>query len=310
MPKVPEMADFRDNFATLPCVRQQPARGIPLGSAVESCYNSPAEGCAGNSRLRRFGETSVAIGNTAVARSVRADAGAASRLRAFLSRYFYLTMSLVMMGLVVWGFSRTVDVNLFHASPPRPFLLWLHGAAFSTWLIFFASQSALVSVRRVSVHRLLGWFGAGLAALMVPLGVVIAVIMARFDMVVLHQKNTDAFLSIPFYDMILFGTCVGLAISWRKQPELHRRLLFIATCSLMDAAIGRFDFWFNHNLFFPFLDGLIILGAVRDQIVDGRIHKVYLYALPPMMAAQALAVYMWRGNPAWWQGITHAILGL
>src|SRR5690349_14908237 len=219
-------------------------------------------------------------------------------------------MSLVMMGLVIWGFSRTVDVNLFHASPPRPFLLWLHGAAFSTWLIFFASQSALVSVRRVSVHRLLGWFGAGLAALMVPLGVVIAVIMARFDMVVLHQKNTDAFLSIPFYDMILFGTCVGLAISWRKQPELHRRLLFIATCSLMDAAIGRFDFWFNHNLFFPFLDGLIILGAVRDQIVDGHIHKVYLYALPPMMAAQALAVYMWRGNPAWWQSITHAILGL
>jgi hypothetical protein len=26
MPKVPEMADFRDNFAALPCVPQQPAR--------------------------------------------------------------------------------------------------------------------------------------------------------------------------------------------------------------------------------------------------------------------------------------------
>ena len=219
-------------------------------------------------------------------------------------------MSLVMTGLVVWGFSRTVDANLFHASPPRPILLWIHGAAFSTWLAFFIAQTALVSVRRVSVHRVLGWFGAGLAALMVVLGVVIAVIMTRFDSFVLKQKGVEAFLSIPFYDMIVFGSCVGLAIYWRKQPELHRRLLFIATCCLMDAAIGRFAFWFDNNLFFPFLDGLILLGAVRDQIVDGRIHKVYVYALPPMMIAQALAVYMWRGNPAWWQGITQAILGL
>lgn len=231
-------------------------------------------------------------------------------LRTFLSRYFYLCMALVMAALVLAGFSRTVDANLIHAAPPRPLLLWVHGAAFSAWIVFFVLQSALVRVRKVRVHRSLGWFGAGLAAVMAPLGIAIAIIMTRFDTVVLHQQGVDGFLGIPFLDMIVFGLCVGLAITWRTRPEYHRRLLFIATCHLMDAAIGRFDFFFNHCLFFPALDVLIVLGMLRDWMLDGRAHKVYLYALPPILAGQAVVVYLWRTNPAWWQGITHPILGL
>jgi hypothetical protein len=219
-------------------------------------------------------------------------------------------MSLVFAGLVVWGFSHTVDANLFHAKPPRPLLLWVHGAAFSTWVVFFMVQSALVRVRKVSVHRTLGWFGAGLATLMVALGLTVMVVMTRFDMTVLHQSGVDAFLSIPICDMLIFGACIALAIYWRRKPEYHRRLVFIASCELMDAAIGRFDFWFNHNLFYLGLDALIVLGIARDLVVDGRVNKVYLYALPAMIVLQNLAIYLWRANPAWWQGVTHAILGL
>lgn len=232
-----------------------------------------------------------------------------THLKTFLSRYFYFSMSLVFATLVVWGFSRTVDANLFHAAPPRPSLLWIHGTAFSAWVVFFIAQSGLVRIHKVSWHRFLGWFGAGLATVMVPLGVIIAIIMARFDTVVLHQTGADAFLSIPFFDMIAFGTCIALAIYWRKRPEFHRRLVFIATCGLMDAALGRFDYVFNNNLFFPCLDLLIGLGVLRDQVVDRRVHKVYLYALPPLFVGQSLAVCLWRVDPAWWQSITHTILG-
>ena len=230
-------------------------------------------------------------------------------LKKFLSRYFYFTMSLVMSAVVVAGFSRTVNANLFHAAPPRPVLLWMHGAAFSAWMLFFIAQSGLVRVRKVSVHRFFGWIGAGLAATMVVLGWVINVVMTRFHEVQLHEPGGESFMSIPYCDMIVFGVCVGLAIYWRKRPDYHRRVLFIGTCQLLDAGFGRFAFLFDHNLFYPLLDLLIVLGMVRDLVVEGRVHMVYLYALPALIVMQSFAVYLWRVNPAWWQGITRAIVG-
>jgi hypothetical protein len=224
-------------------------------------------------------------------------------------RYFYFAMSLLFAVIVVSGFKRTVNDNLFHPAIPRPFILWIHGAVFAGWIAFFICQSTLVRLHRVSWHRAVGWFGAGLATVMVPLGVTTAIIMDRFDTVQLHQSDADAFLSIPFYDMIAFGLLIALAIYWRTRPELHRRLVFIATCGLMDAPVARFDYVFDYNLFFPCLDLLIVLGVVRDLLVERRVHKVYRYALPLLIAGQGLAVYMWRHNPSWWQTITHAIMG-
>jgi hypothetical protein len=124
------------------------------------------------------------------------------------------------------------------------------------------------------------------------------------------QSAADFFAVLPFVDMIIFGSCIAMAIYWRKKPEYHRRLVFVASCQLMDAAIGRFDFMFNHNLFYPALDCIIVLGMVRDWVVDKRVHKVYLYALPSLIVVQSLAIYAWRIKPNWWQGITQAIMGL
>jgi FtsH-binding integral membrane protein len=250
----------------------------------------------------------MSMGNAGVAVALERAPSTTHQIKTFLSRYFYFCMSLVVAAMVVWGFSKTVDANLIHANPRRPVLLWMHGTAFSTWLVLFIVQSGLLRVRKVSWHRFLGWFGSGLASAMVVLGISVALVMTRFDTVGLHQTDAEPFLSIPFYDMMAFGTCMALAILWRKRPEYHRRLVFIATCGLVDAGIGRFAFWYNHSLFFLFVDFLILLGVLRDLVVDGRVHKVYRYALPSLILGQSLTVYAWRANPGWWRAITHAIL--
>jgi len=64
-----------------------------------------------------------------------------------LCRYFYFAMSLLLAATVVSGFKRTVNQNLFHPAIPRPTILWIHASAFTAWVIFFISQSALVRVR-------------------------------------------------------------------------------------------------------------------------------------------------------------------
>jgi len=246
----------------------------------------------------------ASMSQTAVARPLQRITGRGG----LIDRYFYLFASLLIAAIVAWGFSHTVNQSLFHASPPRPLLLWFHGAAFSSWVMFYIFQSALVRTRNVKLHRLAGWFGAGLAGGMVVLGFVIAVVMARFDWYTLHEPGTDVFLSVPFGDMLEFGPLVALAILWRKKPELHRRLLFIATCCLLDAAFGRIDFLYDHNLLFACLDGVILLGIGRDLLVDRSVHKVYRVALPVLVAWQALLLYLWRGAPAWWHTLTSRIV--
>jgi hypothetical protein len=226
-----------------------------------------------------------------------------------LDQYFYFVLSLLVAAIVVWGFSHSVDQNLFHAALPRPFLLWVHGAAFSGWVVFYILQSTLVRTRNVKLHRSLGWFGAGLGAFMVALGFSTAVVMTRFDVHRLHQQGMEGFLIIPFYDMVAFGVCLGLAIYWRKKPELHRRLLLIATCGLLDAAFGRISYIFDNNLYFACLDGVILLGLLRDLLVNGRIHRVYRIALPLLIVVQGLVVYIWHTGPAWWLAIAHRIVG-
>ncbi|HEY3988845.1 MAG TPA: hypothetical protein VGM02_06065 [Acidobacteriaceae bacterium] len=233
---------------------------------------------------------------------------AAGRYR-ILDKYFYFAMSLLFAAIVVAGFSRTVNQNLFHPAVPRPSLLWIHGAAFSLWIVFYILQSALVRARKVKWHRLLGWFGVGLAAVMVVLGFTIAIIMGRFDKHVLNLAGADTFLSIPFGDMTMFTVLVGLAIYWRRKPEYHRRLLFLGTCALLDAPFGRFDYLFNHSIFFIAVDAVILLGIARDLLVNRRIHIVYRVAVPSMVVLQVLLVYLWRGAPAWWSNIGQALLG-
>lgn len=234
---------------------------------------------------------------------------ATTGFRGWVDKYFYFAMSLLIATIVVWGFSHTIDANLFHGAPPRPVLLWIHGAAFSMWVAFYIVQSALVRTRNVRIHRTLGWFGVGLAAVMVVLGFVIAVIMGRFDKHILDLPNTDTFLSVPFGDMIIFGACVALAIVWRRKPEFHRRLLFLSTCALLDAPFGRFQYISDHTLYYACLDGVILLGVARDLFVDRRVHKVYRVTLPLMVVFQIFLVYLYRGAPAWWVKFGESLLG-
>jgi len=251
----------------------------------------------------------MAIGNAGFTVGVGKEASATKSLKRFLSRYFYFCMTLLMAVLAVWGFSHTVDARLLHADPPRPLLLWFHAAAFSAWIVLFIAQSALVRVRKVSVHRTLGWFGAALAAIMIASGFMVSVVMLRFDMASLHRKNIASFLSVLWGDMIVFGACMALAIYFRKRPEYHRRLVFMASCQLMQAAFVRFDYIGYHDLFYPALDVLVVAGVLRDLVVEGLVNRIYLYVFPAMIVLQALATYLERMNPSWWQAATLAILG-
>lgn len=226
-----------------------------------------------------------------------------------LQNYFYFSMSLLIAATVVYGFSHTVNENLIHPTPPRPFILYLHALVFTGWLFFFILQSALVRTYNVRVHRQVGWFGAGLGAAIPIVGVATAVVMTRFNLAHNRFSDSDAFLIVPLWDVTAFIVPFALAIYWRKKPEFHRRLMLVATCALTSAAFGRFPhFLLPEHMFYAGVDILIFLGVVRDLIVNRRIHLVYLYSLPAFILGQIFVVYTYTHHSLWWMTTSHDIL--
>lgn len=57
------------------------------------------------------------------------------------------------------------------------------------------------------------------STVMVVSGFIVSVSMLRFDMAVLHLETATSFLSILWCDMIIFGTCMALAI-YCRSPQL------------------------------------------------------------------------------------------
>jgi hypothetical protein len=218
-------------------------------------------------------------------------------IRPFLEKYFYFFMSLLIAAVVTYGFSHTVDQNLIHPTHPRPKILWPHAIIFTCWLVFYILQSALVRLRKVRIHKILGWFGLALGIIIIFLGPQTAFVLARYYLHVDHKPLTFValHLSIPLFDILCF-TCTFIpAILCRKKPELHRRLILLASCSLSAAGWGRT--FLGPQFCWLGVDFFILLGIVRDLIVMRRVHKVYRWGLPTFFIGQATVYTLFTIDP-------------
>lgn len=212
----------------------------------------------------------------------------APKATAATPRRFYLAMSVMMLALVTYGFSNTIGPGLLHTRRPVRdiMLLSIHGAVFYALMLFMVAQAALIRLRHIRLHRLLGWFGAADAVLVVIMG-----LWATF-----HQPAPFALGMVGVLSMAGFGIPVALAILWRKRPAYHRRLLLIGTAMLTNAAFARFPgSYLPGHFFYAGTDLLIAIGVARDLWKERSIHVVYRYAMPILLAAEiAVLIPAWR----------------
>jgi len=212
----------------------------------------------------------------------------APKATAATPRRFYLAISVMMLALVTYGFSNTIGPGLLHTRRPVRdiMLLSIHGAVFYAWMLFMVAQAALIRLRHIRLHRLLGWFGAADAVLVVIMG-----LWATF-----HQPAPFALGMVGVLSMAGFGIPVALAILWRKRPAYHRRLLLIGTAMLTNAAFARFPgSYLPGHFFYAGTDLLIAIGVARDLWKERSIHVVYRYAMPILLAAEiAVLIPAWR----------------
>ena len=212
----------------------------------------------------------------------------APKATAATPRRFYLAISVMMLALVTYGFSNTIGPGLLHTRRPVRdiMLLSIHGAVFYAWMLFMVAQAALIRLRHIRLHRLLGWFGAADAVLVVIMG-----LWATF-----HQPAPFALGMVGVLSMAGFGIPVALAILWRKRPAYHRRLMLIGTAMLTNAAFARFPgSYLPGHFFYAGTDLIIAIGVARDLWKERSIHVVYRYAMPILLAAEiAVLIPAWR----------------
>jgi len=241
----------------------------------------------------------------AIASTLRPAAGTPVRAGAY-DRLFYGGMA-VAMGLTVFaGFAATYYLRLLDGGPkvtltggPFTGLVHLHGALFTAWVLLFIVQTALVSSRRVAVHRRLGVAGGVLAAAMVAAGTTIAIATAARGSAP-PGMDPLAFLIIPLFDMVLFSIFVATALTLRRDKEAHKRLMLLAYVSIIVAAVGRLPgvLAMGPPGFFGLSFLFVVAAMIYDFVSRGRVHKAYLWggALILVSVPVRLAI---SGTGAW-----------
>ncbi|HMI52497.1 MAG TPA: hypothetical protein VK525_13355 [Candidatus Saccharimonadales bacterium] len=156
-------------------------------------------------------------------------------------RYFFSGMAVLLLGTVFLGFAKTYYLAGMFRAPLPNWVVHLHGAAFTAWIVLLVVQTSLASAGRIDVHRRLGMAGFGLACAMVFLGALAGTDLLRRDGTG-FGVNAKAFYAGTLGDMVIFGMLIFFAFRARFRPAVHNRLILIATITLMEAAINRWPF--------------------------------------------------------------------
>jgi hypothetical protein len=204
--------------------------------------------------------------------------------------------------VVLAGFGRTYYLKPLFASPPVPSaLVHLHGLLMTAWILLFVTQVWLVSSRRVKTHQRLGIGGALLGAIMIPVGLATAVAAAKYGSTSAPPDIPPlVFMVVPFADMVVFAILFGAAISYRRRPADHKRLILLTILSFLPPAIARLPGVAAAGPLAFF--GIPALLAITILIIDtrhtGRLNTVFLYGTLLLVASYPLRLML--GGTAMW----------
>jgi hypothetical protein len=236
--------------------------------------------------------------------ALRRPRGAAG-VSAPYARAFYIAEAFLMSAIVLAGFW-PYYAALPGGGQPRHWILHLHGAVFTGWLVILVSQAALVYKRDLAAHRSFGRFAAFYAVIILLLGAAVSLV-APVEHVKAGRWPLDqaaGFLVLPIGDLILFGGFFGAAIAYRRTGALHKRLILLASNALVFPGAARFG-----EPSVPMIFGLwflpVVLAMAFDQFTAGRIHRVYWIGVGVMLVFFARVALM-TAEP--WLVIGRAIL--
>ena len=216
---------------------------------------------------------------------------------------FFLIYSFLPLAIVLIGFTPSLFLRVAFETPPIPLYLHLHGAILTGWFVILVAQAWLIQSQNSRLHRKLGPFAAGYGLL-----VVIGGLMATFNVVArdlgqgitldIDMAEIDPALGsgisyLTFISGVVWANIVSVstfaillcsAIIFRSRSDTHKRLILIATVSILGPALARISrleiLGGEQGPFIPLaLLSLLAIIVVYDLFTLKRIHRASLVAI-------------------------------
>lgn len=167
---------------------------------------------------------------------------------------FFLYLSAAMLLTVIFAFSPTFFLRARFGGADIPPYLVMHALVLTAWFAWLVLQAALIGAGRPGLHRLCGAAGVLLGLAVIPAGLSAALgYLPRMQ--ALYGNGAAALERIPlvvwgnFGMLAAFAVLLGAAVLLRHRSAAHKRLMLIASMSLMGPAFARIGR-------FPVFDGI------------------------------------------------------
>lgn len=233
-------------------------------------------------------------------------------------RNFFLAFVAICWLGTVMGFAPAVIARFTgQADYKASIVLQVHAFAYPGWLVLLTLQVFLIRLKRPALHQLLGLGALALIPVMAVTGVWAEIHSQRFYGP--EDPLTQSFFIIPLFYTAAFVILAGLALLERKDSAAHKRLILLATATIVGAAYTRW--WFEAieavtgdgffgmiaNTFTPFW---LMAGAavIYDWATRRQVHRVYLIALPLMAASHLAVSAIYQSD--WWRPVSRAMTGI
>ncbi len=226
----------------------------------------------------------------------------------------YTVIGAIGLAAVLIGFSKTFIIPVTNAAFHAPLIIYVHGFLALSWIVLFLFQAYLIKAENWTLHMTMGMLG-----LLIAVGVAVTIPMAGAYQVEkdLDQGLGDAAIStilgtstaaLMFFSLVLAG------LYYRKSPEVHKRLMMLATVTVLWPAWFRFRHFFpsvpNPEIWFALVlaDSLIIVAWIWDKIANGRIHPTLFYVGSFVIIEQTFELLAFDTEP--WRAIAKTLYAL
>lgn len=237
---------------------------------------------------------------------------------------FYSRLALIFLAIGVLGFAPTYWLPLLTGTVAFSPLVHLHAALLYSWQLLFLLQTTLIRNRNFDLHRRLGYAAVPLALGMLYVGQAATIDSIHKLDAAGHSAAGRAFSIISFTSIWMFTGFFTAAIYFVRQPQVHKRLLLVASIGILNAPIGRlFRFAVFPNArpdeILPpppmvatlpiaiVVDSFLLLAILHDRRTRGSVHPAYWCIAAIILSVHILRVpfsqtQAWRQLVQWLAG--------